>query len=158
MYEASMHIGELLLFRRVCVFFCIVVYRKERALAYTLIKTDTPGFGISISNYNISFYVQPQSYTVTIMNVTNKVTVPLISVCLTLQSGGKAGCRYGALHCSSHKSLPGKLHQSGLVALYTWNTAVIPTSPAPCWFPLRPFSCCSFHNVFFPSLHPHFHE
>lgn len=57
MYEASMHIGELLLFRQVCVFFCIVVYRKEIALAYTLIKTDTPGFGISISNYNISFYV-----------------------------------------------------------------------------------------------------
>lgn len=52
-----MHIRELLLFRQVCVFFCVVVYKKELALAYTLIKTDTPGFGVSISNYNLSLYV-----------------------------------------------------------------------------------------------------
>lgn len=97
------------------------------------------------------------------MNFTNKVMISLISVCLTLPSGrggggrrGEAGCRYGALHCSSHKSL--NLHQPGLGALYTWCTAAIPTSSSSCWLLLPLFSCFIFRNVFFPSLHPHFHE
>lgn len=90
-------------FVQICALFCIVVYRMEIALARTLIKTEKTGFDVSILIGTYFFIVLSFSLSHTLSPwwmPPIKVVVLLILVCLTLHSGGKAGCKYEALRCS----------------------------------------------------------
>ena len=75
----------------------------EIALARTLIKTEKTGFDVSILIGTYFFIVLSFSLRHTLSPwwmPPIKVIVLLILVCLTLHSGGKAGCKYWALRCS----------------------------------------------------------